>query len=302
MVKKSVEDWIHFFESSLLLIGTALFLSGIFFLVAFNWNLLDRIVKFGLVGFLILLAYFFTIFFRKKFLYFEMGLVLIFFLTGSALIIFGQIYQTGADVYDLFLGWAALTLLLIPISRSGVVAGLWMVLSSTTVYLYSAQVDGNESPILFSITSLLFGGTVLLFDWIQTNLFSEKTKSFLSGLGLFLALGFLHLVNLNLFRNHKEIESGYTYLFFQILLPVVFVGVFYSFYRWFRFRLMNLSFILLFGLGQVILKSADIFQVWAYSSAVSFLQFGLFITGYTIWAVSHLQNLRKLKSIEEGNE
>lgn len=27
-----------------------------------------------------------------------------FFLTGSALLVFGQIYQTGADVYDLFFG------------------------------------------------------------------------------------------------------------------------------------------------------------------------------------------------------
>ncbi|XDD52880.1 DUF2157 domain-containing protein [Leptospira sp. WS4.C2] len=301
MVKKSLEDWIHFFESTLLLMGTALFLSGFFFLVASNWNLLDRFVKLGLVGFLILLAYFITIFFRKKSLYFEIGLTLIFFLTGSALLVFGQIYQTGADVYDLFLGWAVFTLLLIPVSRSGVVAGLWMILSSATVFLYSEQVEGNGSYVLFSVTSLLFGGTIIVFDWFQTNRFSPNTKSFLSGLGLFLSLGFLHLVNLNLFRNHKEIESAHSYLFYQILLPLVFYSVFYSYYRWFRFRLMNLSFILLFGLSQVILKSADIFQIWAYSSGVSFLQFGLFITIYTIWAVSHLQNLRKSKSIEEGN-
>lgn len=300
MVKRSVEDWVRFFESTLLLIGTALFLSGIFFLVAFNWSFLDRFVKLGLVGFLILLSYAVTIIFRKKPIYFEIGLTLIFFLTGSEILVFGQIYQTGADVYDLFLGWAALTLLLIPVSRSGVVTGLWMVLSATTVFLYSKQVEGNGSFVLFSITSLIFGGTGIVFDWFQTDRFSTKTKSFLSGLGLLLSLGFLNLVNVNLFRNHKEIDSGHSYLFYQILLPLVFYGVFYSYYRWFRFRLMNLSFILLFGLSQVILKSADIFQIWAYSSGVSFLQFGLFITGYTIWAVSHLQNLRKPIPIEEG--
>ncbi|MGE8720254.1 DUF2157 domain-containing protein [Leptospira terpstrae] len=301
MVNKSLEDWVQFFENSLLWMGTALFLSGIFFLFAFNWNLLDRFSKLGLVCFLILLSYALTILFRKKTFYFEIGLTVIFFLTGSALLVFGQIYQTGADVYDLFLGWSVLSLLLLPVSRRGVVAALWMVLSSATVYLYTEQVSTNHSNfIIFAITSLVFGGIIIIFDWCQIDRFSPKIKSFLSGLGLFLSLGFLLLANLNLFRNHKEIESGHSYLFYQILLPLVLYGVFYSYYRWFRFRLMNLSFILLFGLSQVILKSADIFQIWAYSSGVSFLQFGLFIIGYTIWAVSHLQNLRKPKSIEEG--
>ncbi|EOQ98196.1 membrane protein, PF09925 family [Leptospira wolbachii serovar Codice str. CDC] len=300
MVKRSVEEWVRFFESTLLLIGTALFLSGIFFLVAFNWNHLDRFTKLGLVGSLNLIAYLFTILFRKKSLYFEIGLTLIFFLTGSALLVFGQIYQTGADVYDLFFGWSALTLLLIPVSRSGVVTGLWMILCAVTVYLYSEQVEGNGSHVLYSITSLLFGVTMICFDWFQTDRFSPKTKSFLSGLGLTIALSFLHSAVLSLMWVSEENGSSLNNEFYQILVPLIFYGFYYYYYRWVRFRLLNLTLILLFGLGQIFLKIMELFQIWSYSSGVSFLLFALLITGYTVWAVSHLQSLRKSQPTEEG--
>lgn len=294
--KKSFEDWIQFFESTLLSIGSALLLSGIFFLVAFNWNHLDRFTKLGIVGLLNLIAYWFTIFFRKNPLYFEIGLTTIFFLTASALFTFGQIYQTGADVYDLFVGWAGLTFLLTLVSRGGVVAGLWMVLLTFTIFLYTEQVStGGVNHIVFTVASLLFGGFVLSFDWVKTNPYSDRTKVFLSGLGLTIALCFLNLASFSLFRNYEVIYSDFTSVFFKILLPLTFYVFFYYFYRWVVFRLINLTIILLFGLGQTFLKTMDLFQIWAYSAGVSFLLFALLITGYTVLAVSHLHHLRNAK-------
>ncbi|TGL45888.1 DUF2157 domain-containing protein [Leptospira perdikensis] len=296
MVKRNFEDWIQFFESSLLIIGSALLLSGIFFLVAFNWNNLDRFTKLGFVGVLYTITYLLTIFFRKKPLYFEIGLTITFFLTASALFTFGQIYQTGADVYDLFFGWTLLTFFLILVSRSGLITGLWFVLVATTVYLYSEQVSfRKESYILFTITSLLFGGTVSFFDWLTTNPYSDKTKVFLSGLGLFITLSFLHSAASALLWSQDETTSILKYGFYQILIPLISFGFYYCYYRWVRFRLLNLTIILLFGLGQIFLKTLDLFHIWAYSSGVSFLLFSLWITGYTLWAVSHLNHLRKAK-------
>ncbi|TDY71131.1 putative membrane protein DUF2157 [Leptospira meyeri] len=300
--KKDLEDWIHFFESTLLIIGSALLLSGIFFLVAFNWNLLDRFTKLGIIFLLNIVFYLFTFFFRKKELLFEIGLTILFFLTGSALLVYGQIYQTGTDVYDLFLGWAILTLFLVPISRSGVVAGLWMVLFASTVYLYSVQVaTGKENHFLFATTSLLFIFIGIVLDFQKSEFYSEKTKSFLSALGIFFALGFLNLVHVILFRIHSEFSTTLTYGFFQILLPLLFYGFVYIFYRWYRFRHLNLSLILLFGLGQILLKTADLFAIWAYSSAVNYLLFALSITLYTVWAVSHLNGLRRINGSGEVN-
>lgn len=296
MVKRSFDEWIQFFESTLLIIGSALLLSGIFFLVAFNWNQLDGFTKLGIVGSLNLIAYLLTIFFRKKSFYFEIGLTIIFFLTASALFTFGQIYQTGADVYDLFLGWAGLTFLLLLVSRSGVVTGLWFVLVAATVYLYSDQVSNEtESYRLFTITSVLFGGIVVAFDWIKTNIYSDKSKVFLSGLGLFITLSFLHSVASGLLWTGEEIKSLPEYSFYQILVPLLFFGFYYSYYRFVRFRLLNLTIILLFGLGQIFLLTVDLFKIWTYSSGVSFLLFALWITGYTLWAVTHLNHLRKTK-------
>ncbi|TGK79376.1 DUF2157 domain-containing protein [Leptospira bourretii] len=298
--KKDLKDWIHFFESSLLIIGSSLLVSGIFFLVAFNWNLLDHFTKLGIIYFLNFVFYLIPFFIRKKEFLYEIGLTILFFLTGSALLVFGQIYQTGADVYDLFLGWAIFTFLLVPISRSGVVAGFWMVLLSSTVYLYSIQVTTEkENHFLFASTSLFFGFLGTILDWQNTEFYSEKTKSFLSALSIFFALGFLNLIHWNLFRIHSEFTTTLTYGFFQTLFPLLFYGFLYVYYRWFRFRHLNLSIILLFGLGQVLLKTADIFGIWAYGSAVNFLLFALLITIYTVWAVSHLKQLRKTIDTKE---
>ncbi|MCW7493108.1 DUF2157 domain-containing protein [Leptospira sp. 2 VSF19] len=299
---KKLEDWIHFFESSLLVIGSALLLSGIFFLVAFHWNLFDRFTKLGIVFFLNVLFYLFTFFFRKKRLLFEIGLTILFFLTGFALLVFDQINQTGADVYDFFLAWAIFTLVLVPISRSGVVAGLWMVLIASTVYLYSVQeATGNENHLLFAAASLLFIFIGTILDWQKTEFYSEKTKSFLSALGIFFALGFLNLVHVTLFRIHSEFSSTWTYGFFQMILPLLLYGFLYLYYRWFRFRHLNLSLILFFGLGQILIKTADLFAIWAYSSAVNYLLFALSITLYSVWAVFHLNRLRRIKNTVELN-
>lgn len=298
--KKDLEDWIHFFESSLLIIGSALLISGVFFLIAFNWHLLDHFTKIGIIYFLNFVFYLFTFFFRKKELLFEIGLTILFFLTGSALLVFGQIYQTGADVYDLFLGWTVFTFLLVPLSRSGVVAGFWMVLLTSTVYLYSIQVTTEkENHFLFASTSLFFGLLGTILDWQKTEFYSEKTKSSLSALSIFFALSFLNLIHWNFFRIHSEFTTTLIYGFFHILFPLLFYGFLYVYYRWYRFRHLNLSLILLFGLGQVLLKTADLFGIWAYGSAVNFLLFTLLITIYTVWAVSHLNRLPKTNETGE---
>ncbi|MCG6145012.1 DUF2157 domain-containing protein [Leptospira bandrabouensis] len=77
--KKDLEDWIHFFESSLLIIGSALLISGVFFLITFNWHLLDHFTKLGIIYFLIFVFYLFTFFSVKKNFFSKLGSPFYFF-------------------------------------------------------------------------------------------------------------------------------------------------------------------------------------------------------------------------------
>jgi uncharacterized membrane protein len=68
------------------------------------------------------------------------ALLLASFLVGAFLALFGQIYQTGADAYELFLGWAALIAGWVLISRFSFLWVLLLVLLETGYILYWVQV------------------------------------------------------------------------------------------------------------------------------------------------------------------
>ena len=90
-------------------IGMAFFLAGVIFFFAWNWSEMDKWSKFGLVGTGILIFLFGSLATRGRHLLLSdlMGLganVMV----GVFLAVFGQTYQTGADVWNLFFGWAVL--------------------------------------------------------------------------------------------------------------------------------------------------------------------------------------------------
>lgn len=107
----------------LMLLGAAFLLSGIVMFFAFNWSALGKFEKLGLVELGLALslggAY-------VKGLARLSGKLLLFaasVLVGVFLAVFGQIYQTGADAWELFAGWCALILPWVLLSR---LAGLWL--------------------------------------------------------------------------------------------------------------------------------------------------------------------------------
>jgi len=62
-------------------------------------------------------------------------------LTGALLALFGQTYQTGADVYELFLGWALLTLPWVAACRFSPCWGLWLLLTNLSALFFSGWSD-----------------------------------------------------------------------------------------------------------------------------------------------------------------
>ncbi|MGB2579905.1 putative membrane protein [Elusimicrobium simillimum] len=131
-------DWKDWALKNLLVLGALLALSGVVFFFAYNWFLIPAWSKLGacilLFGAAAGAAY-------KKGLDGMAGTVLSFltcFLIGAFLAVFGQVYQTGANAWQLFLAWAALMLPLAFVAHKSAIWVLFIVLLNTVVFLNAA--------------------------------------------------------------------------------------------------------------------------------------------------------------------
>ena len=136
----STTEWQGYIDHFLTAVGTLLVVAGVTAFFAWNWADLSQISKFALIESGIV---------ATVVLAWRLGIDSIggraslfsgAFLVGVLLAVFGQVYQTGADPYGLFLGWAVLILPWVIIGRQ---AGLWMlfqVLLNLAFIMYWTQV------------------------------------------------------------------------------------------------------------------------------------------------------------------
>ena len=105
------KQWNQFLSIFLLAAGVGFTVAGIIFFFAYNWEDLPKFAKLGIVQTLLVASVLLTIFTRWNVLIKQIILTGATFLVGTLFAVFGQIYQTGADAYDLFLGWTLFTIL-----------------------------------------------------------------------------------------------------------------------------------------------------------------------------------------------
>lgn len=131
--------WRRWGERAALALAAGHLLAAVIFFFAFNWQDLGPIAKLALLqGGVVMAALGSRLTLLPEILR-ETLLLAATVLVGVLLATFGQIYQTGADAWQLFAGWAALTL---PWVLSGRSAGHWLVwlaVAQTGIWLY---VDG----------------------------------------------------------------------------------------------------------------------------------------------------------------
>lgn len=130
-------DYIGWFT---LVVGTALIIAGVAAFFAWNWADLRHFTKFGLIEAGIVVC---VIAAWKLGLDSAAGKATLFvagFLVGVLFAVYGQVYQTGADPYGLFLSWALLVLPWALIGRQHGLWLLWVVLVNLAVIMYWTQV------------------------------------------------------------------------------------------------------------------------------------------------------------------
>ena len=132
--------WSAWGRRALLALGVGQLLAGVVFFFAYNWNDLSDFAKFGVVESALVIAALGALLVGLDRAIGQSLLIAASVLTGVLLAVIGQVYQTGADAFELFAAWAVLILPWTIIARSAVQWLVWLVVAEIGVALYGEQV------------------------------------------------------------------------------------------------------------------------------------------------------------------
>ena len=154
--------WARWGMRALLALGVGQFLAGVVFFFAYNWNDLSDIAKFAVVETALAIAVGGALLIRLDRVFGQMLLIAASVLTGVLLAVIGQMYQTGADAFELFVAWAALILPWTIISRHAAHWLLWLVVAETALVLYCEQVLVPINELPSELVWVLVGATIAM--------------------------------------------------------------------------------------------------------------------------------------------
>ncbi|MBL8512233.1 MAG: DUF2157 domain-containing protein [Betaproteobacteria bacterium] len=284
--------WRQFLDRLLLIAGCTFIAAAIIFFIAYNWQEMGRFLKFGLLEAALVLSVAASIAWRNDPLRRQASLLLTVLLVGPLLALVGQTYQTGADTYELFLAWAALSLPWAFLAAWRPVWCWWVSIANAALWLYFAEVGllGWWVPLIFAthhiVLSLLTANALLLIlaEWAGRRGWISGRFHTLERLLALLVIGaatFLHL--LFLFERIGVPE----WLWLIALATYIIV---WAAYRWGRLDVVILSMwatavivVILCTVGKQVLKGRD--------EAAGFLLLGILAIGLSAAAALWLRRL-----------
>jgi uncharacterized membrane protein len=174
-ITPSPEQWRAFLGQLTLWLGTIALAAAVIFFFAFNWDDLGRFAKFGLVEAAILAGLLACWRLDLDGTAGKAVLLLLSLLTGALLALTGQIYQTGADTFQLFAWWAMLILPWVVVGRFSPLWLVWLALLNLAVFLYF-QLAWELEGLLWALFGL--NGLALVaweaahragFEWLRDS-------------------------------------------------------------------------------------------------------------------------------------
>lgn len=125
--------------------GIGAMAAGIIFFVAANWQDYGLTGRFAILQMALLVCVGLALWRPPPGALGQATLVLAVLVTGALLALFGQSYQTGADLHELFFTWAALALPFALAGRSGAVWATWWIVLNAGLALYCGLQGPNPS-------------------------------------------------------------------------------------------------------------------------------------------------------------
>ncbi|MCP2042645.1 DUF2157 domain-containing protein [Pontibacter sp. HSC-36F09] len=159
------QDWIKFVRLFLLGLGGSFLISGIIFFFAYNWADMHKFVKLGLIELLILAVTFAAVFTKLSSTVKNVLLTASTMLVGVLFAVFGQIYQTGANAYDFFLGWTMCVVLWVVVARFQPLWFIFLMLLNTTFVLYTQQVATHwRFVVVMDVLFIINAAAVIIWE------------------------------------------------------------------------------------------------------------------------------------------
>ncbi|NVF14323.1 DUF2157 domain-containing protein [Vreelandella maris] len=160
--------WAGFVDRLLLWLGGLALAFAVLFFVAYNWAEMGRWLRFGVVQAALVLAVVVATWPKDSLMVQRAALTSATLLVGVLLALFGQVYQTGADPWQLFFTWAVLTLPWVWVARFELLWMLWLGLMNLAIGLYF-RTWGGPFGVLASSDAALWGlfelNTLVLIIW-----------------------------------------------------------------------------------------------------------------------------------------
>ena len=199
-----------------LLFSVIFLIAGVTSFTAYNWENMSNIEKLAVPSVLIvvgLVAYLFL----KKEIYKNLAIFFSSFMIGTLFAVYGQVYQTGADVWILFRNWAIF--LIIPMVATGYYSVMILFSIVTTISTgFYLDLYLSEAIVPF-LSSLIFGAILMVYPFLQKRFYFKFNNIFYNTMmGIFyicfMASGFIAI-------NTDD------YGFIAIILYLAFVGAVY---------------------------------------------------------------------------
>nr|WP_299171564.1 DUF2157 domain-containing protein [uncultured Allomuricauda sp.] len=285
-VYNTSHTWQAFLKLFLLCLGVSFITFGILFFFAYNWADLHKFIKIGLVEGLIIAIALIVLYSRMSQLIKNVLITAASILVGVLLAVFGQIYQTGANAYDLFLGWTLLISLWAFVSNFAPLWLLYIVLLNTTFMLYTKQVAHDWSAD-FVYTLFFVFNTLIALTFIIASKFKYKIHAPI-WLQNILLLYIVSIGTLGFLQGIFDGQGSSFALFYTIVLLFFGAGI------WYGIKHKQIIYVSLIPFGGIIIISA--FLIELSDGAPMFLTVGLFIViSISLLIMSLLKLQRKWK-------
>lgn len=189
---KDLQKW---FVKSAAVLAAALGGLGVIFWLAANWDTLGRMGRFALLQATVLTMGLGAA--ARPKLRVPLGLLAL-LCTGGLFAYFGQTYQTGADAWQLFALWAALSLFLCLGARSDVLWAPWALVAMTSIALWTYAHSGHRWQVdssglaaytvaLLAAIALVIGLSPLLARWTGAGVWAMRTAATFAVISMTLA-------------------------------------------------------------------------------------------------------------------
>lgn len=180
-VRADAERWRWLLRMLLPTIGIGFLACGILFFFAYNWADIPKFGKLGVAAAAVVIPCALSLISSLSELTRRILLTAAAFLVGPLFGVFGQIYQTGANAYDLFLAWCLFILVWVLAINFAPLWVLFLSLLNVTVTLYFEQVASGWSTVtvvfvLFLINAMAAATFIFLDERVERFSYPEWFK------------------------------------------------------------------------------------------------------------------------------